>query len=70
VNTEVVKLVHKERVSSLIDLLDGYPEDAQAVFDLTFVALVVAELQGVEMDSVYATLSQQYPLAIKFAGGI
>jgi len=65
-DTETIKLAHKDRVVKLLDLLKDYPDDTQCVFDLTFVALVVAELHGIEVDSVYSAFSQQYPLAKKF----
>lgn len=68
--TEKVKLVHKDRVNLLLNLLQEYPEDVQCVFDLTFVALVVAESQGIEVDSLYAAFSRQYPLARRFVDNL
>lgn len=65
-DTATVKLVDVGRVEELLNLLEGYPEDPQTVFDLTFTALVVAELQGVDAADLHAAFAQQYPLARKF----
>lgn len=64
--TETIKPVDRERIAEVFDRLEGFPEDVQTVFDLTFVALVCAEIHGLELSSFYEIISRQQPLAKKF----
>lgn len=66
----IINLVDSSRIEELLDTLELYYEDEQAVFDLTFVALCVAKAHGIEEESFHAVLEQQKPLAEKFLEGL
>lgn len=65
--TVEVKLYDVERVYKLTELLDNYPSDTQSVLDLTMLALILAEINGVDMEDILSAITKQYKIARKVA---
>lgn len=63
--TEEVKLVNLDGVEVVLDLLEELPNDTQTAIDILFVALVACEAVGIEGESVYEIIPQQYKQAKK-----
>ena len=65
-NTETVSLFDKEGIEDIIDRLEGTPENPQTAVNLLFVALLVAENEGVETDDLYEIFPKIRNKASKF----
>jgi ABC-type polar amino acid transport system ATPase subunit len=65
--TVEVKLYDVERVYKLTELLNDYPDDTQSALDLTMLALILAEVKGVDKEDMLSTITEQYKIARKVA---
>jgi hypothetical protein len=65
--TVEVKLYDVERVYKLTELLYDYPDDTQSVLDLTMLSLILAEVNGVDMEDILSAITEQCKIARKVA---
>jgi hypothetical protein len=67
-DTASVKLIDREGVAEILELLDGVDEDSQTAQNLLLVTCLVAQGLGIKYESFIQLVSKSWPLAGDFVG--
>ena len=65
-DTATVKLLDREGVTEILELLEGVDEDSQTAQNLLLVTCLVAQGLGIKYESFIQLVSENWPMAGKF----